>query len=113
MVIDFKNHQHCYDIGMYGTVTDANGIPKEGVTMEYGEAGIGTMQVLTDVDGQYRVPLVVKNVENAKKSHVWYVRVIENNAQVSDTFKWQSDSIKDCDQLDSVQVKEVNFRRRY
>jgi hypothetical protein len=113
LVIDFKDHQNCYDIGMFGRVTDANGIPKEGVTVEYGEAGIGTMLVTTDVDGQYRVPLVVNNVENAKRTHVWYVRVLENNALVSDTFKWQSDSIKDCDQPDSVQVKEVNFRRRY
>lgn len=112
-VLDFDNEQNCHDVGMYGRVTDFNGIPKEGVTVEYGEVDISTMYATTDVDGEYAVPLIVGDPENAKKPHRWYVRLLENGVPASETFRWQSDSVKDCDKSNSVQVKVVNFRRRY
>ena len=113
----FKNHQNCYDIGMYGQVLDANGLPKEGVTLQYGELNVGgsNFTATTDVDGQYSVALILgsKDADNTKKSHVWFAQVLENGKPASETFKWQSDTTKDCDKTNSVQVKEVNFQRRF
>jgi hypothetical protein len=113
-VDEYKDRQNCYDIGMQGRVVDANGIPIEGLTIEYGELDISTMRAVTDVDGKFAVPLVLggTDLNNAKRSHVWYVRVIENGVVASETFKWKSDTIEDCDKSNSVQVKEVIFRRR-
>jgi hypothetical protein len=111
---EFKDHQNCYDIGMHGRVADANGMPMEGLTIEYGEADISTMRAVTDVDGKFAVPLILGAYDksNAKRSHVWFVRVVENGVVASETFKWKSDTIEDCDKSNSVQVKEVIFRRR-
>lgn len=113
-VDDYRDRQNCYDIGMEGRVMDANGIPIEGLTIEYGEFNISTMRAVTNVDGKFGVPLVLggNNLDNAKRSHVWFVRVLENGVVASETFKWQSDTIEDCDKSNSVQVKEVIFRRR-
>jgi hypothetical protein len=114
-VYDFENHQNCYDIGMQVHVMDDDGMPLEGIVVEYGEVNIGTMRATTNVDGEVNAPLVLggNNLDNAKRSHVWYVRLLENGALASETFKWQSSSIEDCDQSNSVQVKEIFFRRRY
>lgn len=112
-VEDTDDDQNCYDIGMIGRVVDADGIPIGGVSIEYGEDGIGTMHATTDVDGEFKLALIYDNRENAKKSHVWYIRLMENGQPASETFKWQSDTIKDCEKSNSVQVKEINFRRRY
>jgi hypothetical protein len=38
---------------------------------------------------------------------------MEAGASASETFKWESDTIEDCDKTNSVQVKEINFRRRF
>jgi hypothetical protein len=114
-VAEFKNYQNCYDIGMKGYVFDANGIPLEGIVVEYGEDNISTFRTTTDVDGEFAVPLILggKDKENAKRPHTWFVRLYQDGAQASETFKWKSDTIEDCDKSNSVQVKEVIFRRRY
>ena len=112
-VEDTDDHQNCYDIGMYGKVVDADGIPLGCVGVEYGEEGISTMNGATDVDGEFKLALIVDNRENAKKSHVWYIRLMVNGQPASETFKWRSDTIKDCEKDNSVQVKEIKFRRRY
>ena len=111
-VEDTADHQNCYDIGMVGTVINADGMPVGGLTIEYGEVDIGQMTGTTDVDGEFDLALVVDNVSNAKKTHVWFIRLVENGQPASETYKWRSDSIEDCDQDDSVQVKEIDFRRR-
>jgi hypothetical protein len=98
---------------MYGHVVDADGIPLSGIGIEYGEDGISTMNTSTDVDGEFKLALVVNNRANAERSHVWYIRLTENGQPASETFKWQSDTIKDCEKNNSVQVKEIKFRRRY
>jgi hypothetical protein len=113
-VDDYDDDQNCYDIGMEGRVTDQDGMPLEGIVVEYGEVNISTMRVTTNVDGEFNVPLVLggNNLANAKRPHVWYVRVLENGVPASETFKWQSDTIEDCEESRSVQVKKVIFRRR-
>ncbi len=112
-VEDTDDENNCYDIGMKGTVVDVNGIPIEGVDIRYGEWNIGEMHARTDVDGSFALPLVVDNRTNAKRSHVWYIQLMENGQPASEVFKWQSDTVKDCDEDNSVQVKVIDFRRRY
>ena len=113
-VTDIVDHQNCYDIGMTGRVLDVDGMPAEGITVEYGELNVSTMKVATDVDGEFSVPLVLggRNKDNATRQHIWFVRIIESGVTASETFKWTSDSIEDCDKTNSVQVKEITFRRR-
>ena len=62
-------------------------------------------------EGGGTLELIVDNRDNAKKSHVWYIRLTENGQPASEIFRWQSDTIKDCDESYSVQVKEIDFRR--
>ncbi len=115
-MVSFENEQNCYDIGMKITVLDADGLPKEGVTIRYGEFGVSGSNFTgtTDVDGQFS-PLLVKSTmgDLAKKSHVWFAQVIESGKAASDVFKWQSDTIKDCDHSNAVQVKVITFQRRF
>jgi hypothetical protein len=114
-VDEYKDHQNCYDIGLEAHVFDADGIPVEGLIVEYGEENVSTMRATTDVDGEIAVPLVLggDNLANAKRSHVWFVRLFQNGVLASETFKWKSDTIEDCEKTNSVQVKEIIYRRRY
>ncbi len=115
--ITTTDHQNCFDIGMYGRVIGANGLPVQGAVIEYGEVGVSgsNFTTTTDANGRFTVALILsdKNEDNAKKPHTWFVRVLENGKPVSETLNWQSDSIETCDSSLSVQVKEVNFQRRY
>ncbi len=114
--VTFENEQNCHDIGMKVTVLDADGLPKEGITIRYGEFNVSGSNFTgtTDVDGQFN-PLLLssKMGDLAKKSHVWFVQVMENGKAASEVFKWQSDTTKDCDHSNSVQVKVVTFQRRF
>jgi hypothetical protein len=115
-MVTFENEQNCYDIGMKITVLDVDGLPKEGVTIRYGEYGVSGSNFTgtTDVDGQFDPLLLSSNMDNlAKKSHVWFAQVMENGKAASDIFKWQSDTIKDCEKSNSVQVKVITFQRRF
>ena len=115
-MVSFENEQNCYDIGMKITVLDVSGLPKEGVTIRYGEYNVSGSNFTgtTDVDGQLN-PLLLKSTmgDLAKKSHVWFAQVMENGKAASDVFKWQSDTIKDCHKSNSVQVKVITFQRRF
>jgi hypothetical protein len=114
-ILDYQQHQNCYDIGMYGVVEDADGFPRSGAVLQYGEQGVAgsNFTATTDASGRYTVGLIVANKDLAKESHNWFVRVIENNQPASETFTWQSDSIETCDSDLAAQVMEVNFIRRY
>jgi hypothetical protein len=115
-MVSFENEQNCYDIGMKVTVLDASGLPKEGITIRYGEYNVSGSNFTgtTDVDGQFSPQLLSSNMGDlAKKSHVWFVQVIENDKAASEVFKWQSDTIKDCHKSNSVQVKVITFQRRF
>ena len=109
----FKNHQDCYNVGMTVQVSDASGLPKEGITIQYGEVNVSgsNFTTTTDVDGQANIFLT--DGDNAHKSHVWFVQLFENGKPVSEILKWQSDTTKDCEKTNSVQVKEISFQRRY
>ena len=115
-MVSFENEQNCADIGMKVTVLDSSGLPKEGVTIRYGEYNVSGSNFTgtTDVDGQFS-PLLLKGSSGdiAKKSHVWFAQVMENGKAASDVFKWQSDTIKDCHKSNSVQVKVITFQRRF
>jgi len=115
-MVSFENEQNCYDIGMKVTVLDASGLPKEGITIRYGEYNVSgsNFTSTTDVDGQISPLLISSTMDGlAKKSHVWFVQVFENGKAASEVFKWQSDTIKDCDHSTSVQVKVITFQRRF
>jgi len=114
-VEEYEDYQNCYDIGMTGLVVDVNGLPLEGVVIQYGEVDISSFTTTTDVDGQFAVPLVLSgdNKDNATKPHTWFVRVLEDGKPASENFKWKSDTIEDCDSTRSVQVKDVKFERLY
>jgi hypothetical protein len=115
-MVSFENEQNCYDIGMKITVLDASGLPKEGVTIRYGEYNVSGSNFTgtTDVDGEFDPLLLSSNMGDlAKKSHVWFAQVMENGNAASEVFKWQSDTIKDCDHSNSVQVKVITFQRRF
>jgi hypothetical protein len=115
-MVSFENEQNCYDIGMKITVLDVSGLPKEGVTIRYGEYGVSGSNFTgtTDVDGQFSPLLLSSNMGDlAKKSHVWFAQVMEGGKAASDIFKWQSDTIKDCEKSNSVQVKVITFQRRF
>lgn len=113
--VTFENHQNCYDIGMYGTVTDFQGYPLGGVTIEYGEEGVAGSRftTTTDANGRFTAGLIVGNKDLAKEPHTWFVRILQDGKPASETFRWQSDSIETCDSSLAVQVEEINFRRRY
>ncbi len=114
--VSFEDEQNCYDIGMKITVVDASGLPMEGITIRYGEYNVSGSNFTgtTDVDGQLN-PLLLKSTmgDLAKRSHVWFAQVMESGKAASDVFKWQSDTIKDCDHSTSVQVKVITFERRF
>ncbi len=115
-MVSFENEQNCFDVGMKITVLDVNGLPKEGVTIRYGEYNVSGSNFTgtTDVDGQFNPKLVGSDMGDlAKKSHVWFAQVIENGKAASEVFKWQSDTIKDCDHSSAVQVKVITFQRRF
>jgi hypothetical protein len=115
-MVSFENEQNCYDIGMEITVLGVDGLPKEGVTIRYGEYGVSGSNFTgtTDVDGQFSPLLLSSNMDGlAKKSHVWFAQVMEGGKAASDIFKWQSDTIKDCEKSSSVQVKVITFQRRF
>jgi hypothetical protein len=115
-MVSFENEQNCYDIGMKITVLGVDGLPKEGITIRYGEYGVSGSNFTgtTDVDGQFDPLLLSSNMDSlARKSHVWFAQVIENGKAASDIFKWQSDTIKDCEKSNSVQVKVITFQRRF
>ncbi len=114
--VSFENEQNCYDVGMKITVLDASGLPKEGVTIRYGEYNVSgsNFSGTTDVDGQFNPKLVGSDMGDlAKKSHVWFAQVMEGGKAASDVFKWQSDTIKDCHKSNAVQVKVITFQRRF
>jgi hypothetical protein len=96
-------------------VTDVNDLPIQGTVIEYGEANVSgsSFTTSTDANGRFDAPLIVGDKDNAKKAHTWFVRVLENGKAASETLQWQSDTIEVCDSELSVQVKEVNFQRRY
>ena len=115
-MVSFENEQNCYDIGMKITVLGIDGLPKEGITIRYGEYNVSGSNFTgtTDVDGQFNPQLLSSNMDGlAKKSHVWFAQVMENGKAASDVFKWQSDTIKDCDHSNAVQVKVITFQRRF
>lgn len=113
--VTYEDHQNCFDIGMYGVVKDVQGLPKGGLTLQYGEENVSgsNFSTTTDANGRFNVALIVGNKDLAQKPHTWFIRVLENGQPASETFRWQSDSIETCDSKLSVQVKEINFQRRF
>jgi hypothetical protein len=135
-VSSHSNENNCADIGLKGVVNGAEGLPKAGVTIEYGELGVSGSRFTarTDGNGRYGALLLPGSDKVASYSaHNWYAYVVENGQRASEEFKFTTDPIfaknpkyckevpeddndnkgcipDPCKSEDAIQIKIINWQ---
>lgn len=87
---------NCADIGLKGVVNGADGLPKSGVQIEYGEVGTAgsRFSATTDSNGRYGALLLPgSNRTAAKEAHTWFAYVVDKGQPASEEFKFSTDPI--------------------
>jgi hypothetical protein len=98
---------NCYDLGVYGIISDAQGNPLEGITVEViGENETYTAQ--SDDDGSYDIHL--GSLPDHPNGAIWYVQLREGDQVVSEKIEW--DTTQNCDDEDDIQVLRLEWRRK-
>jgi hypothetical protein len=95
-VSSHTSSNNCADIGLKGVVNGVDGLPKSGITLQYGEENVSGSRftTTTDSNGRYGALLLPgSNERAARQSHTWYVTVIENGDQASQKFNFTTDPI--------------------
>jgi hypothetical protein len=98
---------HCYDLGVYGIVFDAQDKPLQGITIEViGEED--SYSTTSDDDGDYDIHLgsLLDHPDGAK----WLMQLRENNQIVSKPIEWNTS--RDCEDEDNIQILHMEWKRR-
>jgi hypothetical protein len=96
VVQSHSSENNCADIGIKGVVNGADGLPKSGVQIQYGEIGVSgsRFSTTTDNSGRYGALLLPgSNKPAARTSHDWYAFVVENGQRASEEFRFTTDPI--------------------
>jgi hypothetical protein len=136
-VSSHSNENNCADLGLKGTVNGTDGLPKAGITIEYGELGVSGSRFTTRTDGNGRYGALLlpgSNKAAAQSAHNWYAFVVNNGQRASEEFKFTTDPIfaknpkycndidededgdakgciaNPCDSEDAIQIKIINWQ---
>jgi hypothetical protein len=95
-VVSHSSMNNCFDLGIWGMVTAADGLPLGGIDVQYGEFGVPDSRfiVTTDNNGRFDAQLIpASNRSAASESHTWYAFIVEDGLQQSPTFTFATDPI--------------------
>ena len=108
---NIRTEANCDVIRVHGKIFNANGIPLGGVTMQVGEVNIPGSRFNTspsDANGRYVFDFAAPD----DNSHTWFVVPLENGQPAVSQFEFTTDSGKVCEELASVQIVTVDWRKR-
>lgn len=116
VVSSHSGRNNCADIGLDGLVNGPDGLPVQGVQIQYGEVGVGGSRFIatTDNNGRYAALLLPgSNTSAAIRPHNWYAYVVENGERASKEFRFTTDPIfadnpPHCDDDDSENNNNSN-----
>lgn len=98
---------NCYDLGVYGVVTDAQDNALSGITIEVvHEDKIFT--TTSDSDGAYNIYL--GSLVDFEDGATWYIHLKESGQIVSEKLEWNTS--RDCDDTDDIQVLRLEWKRK-
>ena len=125
-----RGEPNCLVLRIKGRVLDSSNLPLQGVTLQVGELNIpnSAFNVVTDANGRY----IFDFGGPGEESKTWFVLPLSNGSPAGERFTWQTDAnVKlrtgdgdngetlepgqaeyTCDLDDSVQIMEVDWRRR-
>lgn len=108
IVASHSSMNNCSDIGIWGMVNGADGLPLGGIQVQYGEIGVpgSLFTVRTDNNGRFDSVLVPgSNRSAARVPHDWFAFVVQDSQQASEVFRFRTDPIyadnpSQCDGID-------------
>jgi len=97
---------HCYDLGVYGIIFDAQDNPLMGITVEVvGEDE--TFTATSDEDGDYDIHIGA--LPDQPNGATWYIQLKENDQIVSERIEWETS--QDCEDEDDIQILYLEWKR--
>lgn len=96
VVSSHSGRNNCADSGLDGIVNGSDGLPLQGVQIQYGEIGVGGSRFIatTDNNGRYGALLIPGSSKPASyRSHDWYAYVVESGQRASEEFRFTTDPI--------------------
>lgn len=96
VVSSHSGRNNCADIGLDGIVNGPDGLPLQGVQIQYGELGVAGSRFIatTDNNGRYAALLLPgSNRQAALRPHNWYAYVLVNGQPASQEFRFTTDPI--------------------
>lgn len=97
---------HCYDLGVYGIIFDAQDNPLMGITVEV----VGddeTFTATSDEDGDYDIH--IGSLPDHPNGATWYIQLKENDQIVSQRIEWETS--QDCEDEDDIQILYLEWKR--
>ena len=110
IVSSHSGRNNCADIGLDGLVNGPDGLPVQGVQIQYGEVGVAGSRFVatTDNNGRYGALLLPgSNRRAALVPHNWYAYVLESGQPASKEFRFTTDPIF-ADNPDRCNVDDSN-----
>jgi hypothetical protein len=98
---------NCYDLGVYGTVTDDQDNAISGITIEVVQDD-STFTTTSASDGTYNIHL--GSLLDYSDGATWYIQLRENGQIVSEKLEWNTSH--DCDDADDIQVLRLEWKRK-
>ena len=106
-----QTEANCFVVRIKGVVTDAMGVPISGVVMQVGEVGVaGSVfrTAPTDANGRYIWDFGAPD----NNSHTWFVVPLEGGQEAVSRVQFQTDHGDSCEQVESVQIVTIDWRKR-
>lgn len=96
IVSSHSSKNNCADTGLEGVVNGADGLPRAGIQIQYGEIGVAGSRFIatSDNNGRYGALLIPGSSKPASyQSHDWYAYIVDSGQRASEEFRFTTDPI--------------------